>query len=110
MNNAPSHMHKMHPIPDGKSVVDLLPVFANVVSEIRLGKSNPECACCRKSFGPARKRRKKMRVFPVRALLPVVFSFDICGRCYSLFQKGGASRDGVLALVEAYCEGSVANQ
>ena len=51
-----------------------------------------------------------MRVFPVRALLPVVFSFGICGRCYSLFQKGGASRDGVLALVEAYCEGSVANQ
>lgn len=98
-------LHGMTQLPPGKKVGDVLPIFSGITQEVFAGKPNLDCASCRKPFTAVRKRRKAVRMYPVRAALPAVFSFDICGRCLALYRKGGADRDGVLAAVEAYCEG-----
>jgi hypothetical protein len=49
-------------------------------------------------------------MYPTFTPFPIAFSFNICGRCVALHQSGGAYRDGVLAAVEAYCEGEEAAQ
>ena len=103
-------LHSMIPIPKGKTVGDILPVYANVVGEVVVGKKIPVCASCRKPFTEARKRRKAIRMYPVMAMVPVAFSYDICGACFGLYRKGGASRDSVLASVEAYSEDERADQ
>lgn len=103
-------LHGMTPIPPGKTVSDLLPVYSKADNEVHLGAPNTECASCRKPFNALRKRRKAVRMYPVRSMIPVVFALDICGRCLALYQAGGASRDGVLASVEAYCDGEEAAQ
>jgi hypothetical protein len=100
----------MTPIPAGKTVGDLLPTFSGVDDEVHVGKPNPECASCRKPFNELRKRRKAVRLYPVASPIPVAFSFDICGRCLGLYQAGGLSREGLLAAVEAYCDGVEAEQ
>ena len=103
-------LHGMTPVPDGKTVADLLPSFSSVKNEIHLGTPNPECASCRKPFTALRKRRAALRLYPNWLPLPFAFSFDICGHCLALHQKGGADRDAVLAAVEAYCDGGEAGQ
>ncbi|MBS1132517.1 MAG: hypothetical protein H6R16_3519 [Proteobacteria bacterium] len=103
-------LHGMTPIPPGKTFSDLLPTYAGAENEVHLGEPNSECASCRKPFNTLRKRRKAVRMYPVRSKVPVAFAFDICGACLALYQAGGASRDGVLAAVESYCDGVEATQ
>lgn len=103
-------LHSMTQLLPGQKVGELLPAFSNITQEVFAGKSNPECASCRKPFTAVRKPRKAVRMYPVRSALPVAFSFNICGHCLAMYQKGGADRDGVLAAVEAYCEGRKASQ
>lgn len=104
------NLHGMTQLPPGKKVGELLPSFSKITQEVFAGKPNRECASCRKPFNVVRKPRKAVRMYPVRSALPVAFSFNICGHCLALYQKGGADRDGVLAAVEAYCEGREASQ
>lgn len=98
-------LHGMIQLPPGKKVGEVLPAFSGITQEVHLGEPNQECAGCCKPFTTARKRRKVVRMYPVSFPMPIVFSFGICGHCLGLYQKGGADRDGVLAAVEAYCEG-----
>lgn len=65
-------LHGMTPIPPGKTVSDLLPVYSKADNEVHLGAPNPECASCRKPFNALRKRRKAVRMYPVRSMVPVV--------------------------------------
>lgn len=103
-------LHGMTLLPPGANVGEMLPTFSGITEEVHVGKPNAECASCRKPFTTVRKPRKAVRMYPVRSALPVAFSFNICGHCLALYQKGGADRDGVLAAVEAYCEGREASQ
>lgn len=102
--------HSLTELPLGATIGDILPAYSGVEHEVHLGKPNPECASCRKPFNQLRKRRKAVRLYPVTSPIPVAFSFDICGCCLRLYQAGGPSRDGVLAAVEAYCDGVQAAQ
>lgn len=103
-------LHETRIIPEGKTVGDLLPAFSGVKHELHLGEPNPECAGCRKPFSGVRKPRKAIRMYPAFSPVPVAFSFNICGACARMWQKGGADRDGVSASVTAYCEGTEATQ
>ena len=98
-------IHDMVPVPEGLSVGDVLPVFSSVDKEVVVGKKNSLCASCGKPFTAARKRRKAVRMYPVSAVVPMAFSYDICGQCVRLHQGGGVGRDAVLAAVQAFCEG-----
>jgi len=103
-------MHGMTKLPDGTKVGDLLPAFRDCDNEVHIGKPNAECASCRKPFNELRKRRKAVRIFPMNSPLPVAFSYDICGQCFNLYRQGGHGMDSVLASVESYFDGKVANQ
>lgn len=103
-------LHSMTVIPDGKTVADLLPVFAGVRQDVFVGKPNPVCASCRKPFDAVRKPRKAVRMYPVAAKVPFSYSFNICGACTRLVANGGAEEQGVLAAVEAYCEAKEAKK
>lgn len=103
-------LHNMVAIPDGKTVADYLPVFADVRHEIHLGESNKECASCRKTFNSVRKPRRSLKMYPLPAILPFCFQFVVCGACYALHQAGGAAKDSMLAAVEAYADGVEAMQ
>lgn len=103
-------LHSMTRLPPGKNVGEVLPAFSGINKQVFAGNPNLDCASCRKPFSAVRKRRKAVRMYPIRSVLPVAFSFDICGRCWALYQKGGDECDGVLASVEAYCENRAASQ
>lgn len=110
MSNKAPPLHRMVAVPDGQTLSELLSGIAGLGMEIALGRPNDICAGCRKPFNQVRKRRKVVRLHPTGTGLPLVFSCHICGRCQALHQKGGAARDGVLAAIQAYCEGVEAKQ
>lgn len=103
-------LHNLTEVPPGASLADILPAFAGVKHEIIIGTPNRECACCRKPFNEARKRRKVLRIAATWIEVPLLYSFHICGRCFALHQKGGAVRDSVMAAVQRYLEGVEAKQ
>ena len=76
-------LHNMTQIPKGKSVADILPAFSDVKHKVYVGKPNKQCASCRKPFNAVRKPRQKILMYPMRTILPICFSFDICGPCYA---------------------------
>jgi len=100
-----NRLHNMSPIEEG----DLSAIY-DCAQEVHVGRSNTQCAACRKPFNAVRKPRKAIRLYPKPLVLPICFSFDICGGCYALHQAGGADRDGMLAAVEGFCKGEEANQ
>lgn len=110
MNSRKPRLHSMTPIEEAVSSGDFPAVFAGIKNVFRVGDPNHICAGCRRPFNVVRRRRKAIRIFPIDTLVPVAFSYDICGHCYALYHKGGADRDGVLAAVQSYCEGRKANQ
>lgn len=93
-------------VPEGMTVGDLLPTFADVKHEVLIGRPNEECASCGKPFNEARKRRGKIRLYSANALVPIVHQFDICGHCCHQYKRGGEAKQGVLVAVEAYFEGT----
>lgn len=97
-------------IPDGKTVRDLLPTYSASLCELVIGAHPTQCASCRKPFTAVRKPRRTVKIYPVAALVPVVFLHEICGACLVQYQRGGNDRDGVLAAVQAFLEGDEANQ
>ncbi|MBK8762093.1 MAG: hypothetical protein IPM03_17065 [Sulfuritalea sp.] len=101
-----SQLHRMVPLPAGKTIGDVLSVFAGIKGEIHLGEPNADCAACRKPFSMVRRPRKSIRLYSPDLLLPVVFSYRVCGACLVLHQRGGESCDGFLAAVEAYHNGN----
>lgn len=103
-----TRLHDMVFLEDIENVGDILPAFANVKNEVHVGEPNKECAGCRKPFTLARKARKNVRIYPMQSILPICFSFRICGSCLALHEKGGADRDAVLSSVQAFCEGDAA--
>lgn len=103
-------MCAMIEIPKGKSVGDVLDVFSGVKHRFYIGTPNPVCASCRKPFNTERKPRRAVRMYPVRSLAPILFSYNICGCCFALIQKGGADKEAVLVALEAYRDGDEAQQ
>lgn len=103
-------LHGLTELPNGKLVGDLLEAFSGIKHEVFIGKPNPVCAGCRKPFDAVRKPRKAIRLYPVNSPIPIAYSFNICGHCLALLRRGGSAKDGVLAAVEAYCEGRKAKQ
>lgn len=103
-------LHRMVAVPEGKTLSELLSSVTGLGMEIIISKPNEVCAGCRKPFNEARKRRKIVRLHPTGVGLPLIFSCHICGRCQALHEKGGAGRDGLLAAIQAYCEGIKAKQ
>lgn len=101
-------VHRMVDIPEGMTVGDLLPTFADVKHEVLIGRPNEECASCGKPFNEVRKRRGRIRLFPANAPVPIVHQFYVCGRCAHLYRRGGDAKDSVLVAVEAYFEDEVA--
>lgn len=99
-------LHGMTALPANTKVGDLLPVFSGVEHELRVGKPNTECASCRKSFNQVRKPRKAVRLYLANTQIPVAFSLNICGACFSQYQLGGCRMDAVLASVESFLEGN----
>lgn len=98
-------LHYLDAIPDGKTVSDLLPVFAGVKGDLRIGEPDSHRASCRKPFTLVRKPRKCIRLYPYSMPVPMAFEYRICGACYAIFQRGGDEREGFLAAVEAYHDG-----
>ena len=97
--------HDLVAVPDGMTLGEFLPTFADVKHEVLIGKPNDECASCGKPFNEVRKRRGKIRLYPTNALVPVVHQFHLCGRCCHQYKQGGDAKSGVLVAVEAYFEG-----
>lgn len=109
-SNDPLSLHGMSEIPPGMTVGDFLPIFDGIRHEVHVGLTNQICASCRKPFNAARKPRRAVRMYPVTSSLPVAYSFNICGCCWRSIKQGGPAKDGVLAAVEAYCDGKEAAQ
>lgn len=109
-----SALHSIIPLPEGKKIADVLPAFAGIKGELRIGQPSQECACCRKPFSAARKPRRAFRLYPtdmaMLALVPVVVELRICGKCYALHQRGGTDRERFLAAIQAYYLGEDATQ
>jgi len=103
-------LHDITPIPEGKTVGDLLPVFSNVKNYIFAGDPNKVCASCRKPFTNVRKPRKAVRLYPVETKIPISFSLNICGRCLAIYERGGPGRDGFIASVGSFFYGEEATQ
>lgn len=110
-NDPKTHaLHSLEEVPDGKTIGEVYPVFANVKRVLRVGKTSKVCAACRKPFGPVRKARREIRLYPVEAVMPVAWAYPVCGYCAAQHQRGGSERDAVLASVEAFHYGEQANQ
>lgn len=103
-------MHNLVALPDGKAVGEVLPAFAGVHTEIKIGSPEAICASCRKAFSAARKRRQAIRLYPRDVPIPICLQFWLCGVCVAQLRQGGAPHDGVLAAVEAYASGTEAAQ
>lgn len=97
--------HDLIDIPDGITLGEFLPTFADVKHEVLIGKPNDECASCWKPFNNLRKRRGKIRLYSTSAQVPVVHQFHICGRCCHQYKQGGDAKNGVLVAVQSYFEG-----
>lgn len=97
-----ARLHNIDAIPEGKTVGDILPTFAGIKGEIRVGEPNEECAACRKPFSVVRKPRNVIKLYPQFAPIPFAFSYRICGACNAMHQRGGLERESFLAAVEAY--------
>lgn len=100
-----TRLHRIDAIPEGKTIGDILPMFASVKGDWRIGEPNSECASCRKPFTLVRKPRKCIRLYPYSAPAPMAFEYRICGACYAIYQRGDDGREGFLAAVEAYHNG-----
>ena len=106
MNSSSKDTPEMIPIESVRSVLNqVLPSYSPNQGQIIIGKPNIECASCRKPFNQSRKRRKCIRLYPTFAIIPIVLSYSVCGRCYSLHQKGGVARNRFLTSIQAYAEG-----
>ena len=99
-------LHYMDAIPEGKTVGDILPAFANVEQVVHVGEPNSDCASCRKPFTVVRKPRKAIRLYPYSAPVPFAFSYRVCGSCLAMYQRGGDEREAFLVAIEAYHEGT----
>lgn len=100
-------LHYLDGIPEGKTIGDILPIYANVKEYVHVGEPNKECASCRKPFTAVRRPRKNIRLYPYSALVPVAFSYRVCGPCVAMERHGGDEREAFLAAVEAFHEGDV---
>ncbi|MCX7173405.1 MAG: hypothetical protein NT159_05690 [Proteobacteria bacterium] len=98
-------LHNIDAIPEGKTVGDILPAFANVKNMVHVGEPNSDCASCRKPFTVVRKPRKAILLYPYDTQIPCAFSYRVCGACLAIYQRGGLHRDSFLAAVEAYHNG-----
>lgn len=105
-------MHRLTPIPPGCSLADVLPVFGHCRRDLRIGTPCTLCAGCRKPFNSIRKRRKEIRLYPVSfcQVAPIAVAYSLCGKCFAQYQAGGASRDALLAAVDAFLHGDEASQ
>ena len=97
-------MHDLIGAPDGMTLGEFLPNFADVKHEVLIGKPNDECASCGKPFNDLRKRRGKIRLYSTNALVLIIHQFHLCGRCCHQYKRGGEAKNGVLVAVEAYFE------
>jgi len=95
-------LHNLDLIPEGQKIGDVCPAFSKVEKELRIGKTSKVCASCRKPFTAARKPRQEIRLHAVDLNFPIAWAYPICGRCVAEYQRGGNSRDAVLASVEAF--------
>ncbi len=105
-----SALHSLIALPEGKTLSDLVPALAGIKGEIRIGKPNAQCACCRKLFSAARKRYRRIRLasLDVVRYCPIAVEYHICRKCFQKHERGGIAREGFLAAVEAFHRGEVA--
>ncbi len=104
------NLHGMTALPPGKTVGDVLPTFAHVKAEIRIGEPSKVCAGCRKPFTAARKARRALRLYPLACPVPLAWNFPLCGACIAMHRRGGTDRDALLASVEAFHMGEEASE
>ena len=93
-------LHNLEPIPDGKTLGEVAPAFADVTEEVHFGPGNAHCAGCRRPFNESRKPRAAIRIYPTKTPLPIVFSYDLCRTCARSIRRGGSEGEGVLAGVD----------
>lgn len=103
-------LHQMIAVPEGKTLSDVLPRFLGLRMEVVNAQPVEVCAGCRKKFSLLRKRRKAVKMHPIGSKLPLVFVLHICGHCQALYQRDGTAREGLLASIQAHCEGVAATQ
>jgi len=103
-------LHNLVELPAGKTIADVLPAYAFVNREYRIGSPAVVCAGCRKPFTAVRKRRKMIRLYPVEVFMPMALDYPLCGRCYALYQRGGNDREAILVAVDAFSDGEEASQ
>lgn len=97
-------LHRLHSLPNGKTIGDVLPAFSDIKTEFHIGEPNKECAACRKPFNAVRKVRETIRIWPCPGL-PIACDYRVCGACLAMHRRGGASSDAFLAAIEAYHDG-----
>lgn len=103
-------LHDLDMVPEGKKIGDVLPAYADVTREIRVGKTSKVCASCRKPFNAVRKARKEIRLHAVDLAIPIAWVYPLCGSCVAQYQRGESDRDAILAAVEAFHLGEVPSQ
>jgi hypothetical protein len=81
--------HNLIDIPDGITLCEFLPTFADFKHEVLIGEPNSECASYGKRLSEVRKRRGRIRLFPANSPVPIIHQFYVCGRCAYLYQRGG---------------------
>ncbi len=104
----PSRDSTLVPLPPGRRVQDVLPQFLDVRDEIAVGTPAAHCAGCSKPFTIARKRKMRLRLYPIHCPVPMAFAYCLCGACAAKYRRGGAERETVLRAVEAFHQGGEA--
>lgn len=97
--------HRMEQIPAGKTIGDLVPAYAKVRKQFRVGAPGNVCAGCSKPFTLYRRARREIRIYFSRAAIPAAFAYRLCGRCFGIHQRGGEEREILLSKIEAFHEG-----
>lgn len=105
-----SRLHSLESLPEGMNIGDVLPAYAGVEREVRIGKASKVCTSCRKPFNTVRKARKEIRLHAVDLNLPIAWVYPVCGSCVARYLRGENDRDTVLAAVEAFHLGEVPSQ
>ena len=100
-----ARVHNIGEIPEGKTLGEIAPAFADVTHEIHVGKTNDKCAGCRRPFHETRRPHSAIRLFPVNAPIPIAFSYNLCRTCTRRLQRGGKDREAVLAAVDLFHNG-----
>lgn len=106
----PHSFFSIEEIPEGKTIRDINPAFADVKEEWRVGKMGLHCASCRKPFNAIRKPRKEIKLYPANLPIPIGWAYHLCGSCVALHRRGGQFRDSVLAAIESFHLGESPNQ